>query len=177
MTVDFMTFNRARDEDPACLAVAPRADVVKALSGWLASWEACSSVDDEAIYFAGLLVHRSGHVGVDQDVVDWVRAAPTPFRREVAGYFLWGYWATARTLRRPSLDFLTAALANLPVESSAYAATLLALYPLALSRKAPMTEAERQNLRADLLARAKPLQAQGLHPGIVALLAELADRP
>ncbi|HEX7315418.1 MAG TPA: hypothetical protein VF297_15960 [Pyrinomonadaceae bacterium] len=170
MNIDPAVFDDKRRMDAALFAAVDRASLLGSLTAALGAWERRSFVDDEVLLFAGMAVRESGHAGVDEAVFDWWHAAPTLARQEIAADFLWGYWHSAGKVHAPSVTALLDSLDALPSDSTAYAATLLALFSVATARPANLSAPQSVRVRETLLAHLERLERSGQHPGVAASL-------
>jgi hypothetical protein len=174
MSLQLSIFSNARSLTPAALEGFTRDEVVNALRRWFELWEGRPHLlDFEVIGDAGSLLGSAGYGRLDDDAMSWSAESPSVLRREIAADFVAGYWRTAPVVSVQAVSAMTVALDTLPMPSSAYASSLLALYRLTAAAEQRIPGERLSELRATLVHCVDLLEATGLHQGVVATLTRL----
>jgi hypothetical protein len=171
MAISPETFNQAKDLEPDVLDREDKASVEAALLEWLRMWKNASYIDDEYIWYAGHLVGRSRHDGVDATLQRAL--GPDSGAQTAIGDFLRGYWRHKPIAPEFDLETFVRALDAFPPEEGAYAATALALYAAVTSDTSGLDQEARRRFRERLLWARQILRAKGIHPGVLVYLDKL----
>lgn len=140
------------------------------------NWGNRSFIDGEVIMHAGEAIWNSGYQKVDEAVFDWFRKDSTLIRQEITANFLWGYWGAATTISTLSVCQLIDSLPHLPVDSSVYAATVMALFSLAVSKKTGLKTKKIEEIRTILLKHLDELKRTGLQSSLARSLEYLRSK-
>jgi hypothetical protein len=153
------------EQDEQALRTAPLDELVAVIRDYLDVWTQRSFVDDEVIWYAGVIVGKTKRNGIDKYVREWINKEPTSERIAIGCSFLFGYWRFASELDLPMVDFLLDLVEKSPRESSTYATALYVLYAGFAEQKSNVEDSYFQSVRRVLLDQLEFLEESDLHPG------------
>jgi len=176
MSIQRTTLTNAKNYDATVFEGTSRPELLECLRAWFNGWEEerPNAVDDEVLSDAGILLGKSGYENLDKETLDWYLERSSSIRHEIMADFLIGYWRTAKQAHADVIQRLLLSLNELPHESWAYAASLLALYK-AVSSRIVRPSSLLQDVRNALLNHLNHLQEAGLHKGVAQFLEYLRE--